>query len=143
MHVRKHGLTSKAVTTDPESAAEVHAVLAVCAADLGPVSPAELLLVEQMVGRKFASGPHRPLRHRFKRQHIACWTNFWPPSDPFAKRTTNEQRRTFTRHAILKINDPSPFCSVPDGFSPHREREDLHLQLAVCPPQRRHDDPPH
>jgi len=45
---RKHGLTSKTLTTDPESAADFHALVAEYAADLCPASPAELSFVQQM-----------------------------------------------------------------------------------------------
>jgi len=45
----KHGLTSKTLNTDPESAAELHALVAAYVADLRPASPSELSLVAQMV----------------------------------------------------------------------------------------------
>jgi len=45
---RKHGLTSKTLTSDPESAAAFHAAIAEYVADLCPASPAELSLVQQM-----------------------------------------------------------------------------------------------
>ncbi len=39
--------------------------------------------------------------------------------------------------------DSSSLCALADGLSAHRQRAHLHLQLALCAPQRRHHDPAH
>src|SRR2546421_6905499 len=51
-NARKHGLRSKTLTSDPESAAALRAQVAADVADLCPASPAELSFVEQMAEAK-------------------------------------------------------------------------------------------
>ena len=47
------------------------------------------------------------------------------------------------RSCILKFHAACPFRPVAHRLSAHRQRQDVHFQLAVCPPQPRHDGSAH
>jgi len=75
-NARKHGITSKTLTTDPQSAAEFHALTAEYVADLRPASPAELSLVEQMadatIRRQLAWAAETEAWNRALAAHDGC-----------------------------------------------------------------------
>ena len=67
-----------------------------------------------------------------------------PAPEPTSSRNATRRRPAhFALTAILQFHAQSSICALADGLSAHRQRAHLHLQLALRPPQRRHDDPAH
>ena len=67
-----------------------------------------------------------------------------PAPEPTSSRNATRRRPAhFALTAILQFHAQSSICALADGLFAHRQRAHFHLQLALCAPQRRHDDPAH
>ena len=101
------------------------------------------------------------IRRKFRSNRTIIQDNF-SPNEPNNPNKTKRRARNRTRGnpgltphpgrlapslqppvAILEFHAQSSICALADGLSAHRQRAHFHLQLALCPPQWRHNDPPH